>query len=123
MRQLNEKELASKLWRIPATGEPEPVGDEWPQLAELQRGVGGYVEHVLCRFHGEEAHLFVNEDGHRLALPRNEFATLLYAAHQDVPVEDVVRALRGKKPSVVAMHVIVGDVLLWFGPLPASETE
>lgn len=120
MRQLSDEQLASKLWRIPTDGPPEPVGDDLPQLDELQRYVGGYIEHVRCDFRGE-AHLFVNEDGESLGLAPNGFATLLRAAHACTSRDEIAETLaRGVTPQVFASHVIVGDAWLWFGPLPAD---
>jgi hypothetical protein len=40
-------------------------------LEELQRAVGGYIEVVP----GTRMRAFCNEDGHRLQLPRNAFAS------------------------------------------------
>ena len=98
------------MYRIRIHCDPEPAGEEWPTLAEMQKFVGGYVEHVLCRVAGHELHMFVNEDGRRLGLPINLVATCLYLGLTDPPLA-VLRALESGQ-------VIVGNAWLWIGQLP-----
>lgn len=83
------------MYRSRINEDPEPAGMNWPTLQEMQHFVGGYVEHVRCDVAGVEIHMFVNEDGLRMGLPVNEYATMLYGAAP-----------------------IVGNVWVWLGPLP-----
>jgi hypothetical protein len=49
-----------------------------PKLDELQKFVGGYIEHVAIVHNGKRGHLYVNETGALDALPLNEKATAIY---------------------------------------------
>ena len=108
-------EKLDRLYRIRIHCDPEPAGDEWPTLKELQHFVGGYVEHVLCRVNGQELHLFINEDGRRLGLPPNVFASAVYAGQFD-PVK--IRTAIEADPSTLVGLTIVGNAWLWIGELP-----
>jgi hypothetical protein len=82
--------------------------------------VGGFIEHVQVSWHRDEAHLFVNEDGLRFKLPVNPFASAIYQIHFGIetpPFPELAHIL------VPEGSVIVGNALLWLGPLPASETQ
>jgi hypothetical protein len=57
---------------IYATGASEML-KETPTLEEMQLTVGGYIEAVEV----DGGTVWVNEDGIRLGLPRNEFASVL----------------------------------------------
>lgn len=46
---------------------------ERPSLDEMQKIIGGYIELVKL----ERSTMWVNEDGIRLGLPRNEFASVV----------------------------------------------
>lgn len=63
-----------KIELFKCSGKIVPL-EKKPTLPEMQKLVGGYVEHVLLK-HG--AYLMVNEDGHALNLPRNPKASELY---------------------------------------------
>ncbi len=67
-------------------------------LEELQRVVAGYIEAVYLRLNGERFIMFVNEDGRRLELPINGYATFLVRTYADPPHEPFV--------------VIVGDAIV-----------
>lgn len=105
------------MYRVPVTGDPQPFGDRMPSLVELQTWVGGYVEHVGLQVNGQECHLFVNEDGRRLGLMPNEFATGVYGAQFD---ERELRLAIGQDPRTLDGLTIVGNAWLWHGPLPAD---
>lgn len=60
-------------------------------LPELQKIVAGYIEAVYLRMSGERVIMFVNEDGRRLELPVNGYATFLVRQFADPPhAPDVV---------------------------------
>jgi Domain of unknown function (DUF3846) len=67
-------------------------------LKELQTAVGGYIEVVRAPYLVDDAptYLVLNEDGKRLNLPINRFATAMYhaagGARDDVIVGNVVLA-------------------------------
>lgn len=65
--------------RTDGTQEEQTFTSREPPLRDLQKLVGGYIEMVPHSFKlkGKPAILFVNEDGLRLQLPRNEQATVL----------------------------------------------
>ena len=49
-----------------------------PNLAELQRLVGGWIERVKVQVDGELADMIVNEEGRLRNLPLNREASILY---------------------------------------------
>lgn len=67
--------------------EVEPANGEYFSLIELQKAVGGYVEHLRLPS-GE--HLWLNENGKSQQLPRNERATLLGRSAGIFPTDFVV---------------------------------
>lgn len=89
-------------WLIKAGARPVPFAPADRRarfsLKDLQTAVGGYIEVVRAPNIGDGTPMFlvVNEDGKRLELPRNPFATRLYHAAggltDDVIVGDVVLA-------------------------------
>ena len=85
-----------RMYRCRINDDPEPAGNKWPTLQEMQHFVGGYVEHVLVYAAGGEIHLFVNEDGLRIGLPRNDYVSNVYGGQ------------------------IVGNAWMWVGELPAD---
>ena len=49
-----------------------------PSVSELQGWVGGYFAETKVHFEGKSCYMFLNEDGIRLNLPRNEEASRLH---------------------------------------------
>ena len=107
----------ARMVRVPAVGEPQPFGDRWPQLSELQAWVGGFVEHLVVRVMHDEMHLLVHDDAKRLGLPVNVVASALYASQFNPPE---VRAAIARDPSTAHALTICGNAWLWHGPLPAD---
>lgn len=107
----------ARLYRLPAGGDPEPAGDDMPPLESLQQFVGGYVQHVRVDSAGAEMHLFVNDDGRRLALPPNLVASALFAATHGPGT--LIAARLGGPEALAALHIL-GNAWLWHGPLPRT---
>lgn len=95
----------ARLWQIAADGTQHPVGDQMPELPELRRYIGGFVEHVGLLVADVELHMFCNENGDRERLPVNHEATRLYHAGGGMP------------------SPVVGNVWLWFGELPDEDDD
>ena len=74
-----------KFLLLPPDGPPE-IRDVDPTLENLQALVGGYIERwsLLRPDGGLLAALYCNEDGKRLRLPENTFASLVFE-HFDRP--------------------------------------
>lgn len=99
-----------------------PLGNAWPDLKTMQTSVGGYVEHVGFRWKESEVHLFVNEDGHRLALPLNVGATSMLETRREFRMVEVEPG-RKVRVGFPPCEVILGPALVWLGPVPDSERE
>lgn len=85
-------------------GEAEPARherDTAPTLQELRGLIGGYVEMPARWFDGHprvETQVILNEDGMRLRLPLNDYATLWLVQTcqaRGLPVPNIMGALRG----------------------------
>lgn len=107
----------ARLYRLPAGRDPEPAGDALPPLATMQAFVGGYVQHLRVDSAGDEMHLFVNDDGRRLALPPNLVASALHAA--TFGPGTLIAARLGGPDALAALHIL-GNAWLWHGPLPKT---
>jgi hypothetical protein len=81
---------------IPAFGESRPVkpaNGETFTLEELQRFVGGYIQHLWIPGNADKLVIFVNEDGKREQLPINHTATAIMISvllPDDVIVGDAI---------------------------------
>lgn len=71
--------------------------DSVPDLALLQKWVGGYVEVVprFQKFENKRCVAFCNETGKLDGLQRNEAATRLWAALVNIPLESMPDVLVG----------------------------
>jgi hypothetical protein len=95
----------ARLIRTDGTIETLDVPATGLSLATLQQLVGGYIEMVSLTGHSSPRNvLVVNEDGHRLGLPLNPIATLLYQL--------------GGSP-----YVVVGDVVVCTVEDPGGDGE
>lgn len=71
-----------------------------PELAALQREVGGYIEEIgyFTKFEGHRCTAYANEDGLMMLMPRNTPAMKLWAdqyTHASVLVGPVVIVVKG----------------------------
>ena len=68
-------------------------------LAYMQKAVGGNIERVPLVIGKYAYDMWVNEDGHRLALPINKFGTYLYHKYRgaDYPILGNIFFTRGDK--------------------------
>lgn len=48
-----------------------------PTLKDLQTAVGGYIEHVKCRYDGRVREAYVDEDGRSKQYPVNQTASMM----------------------------------------------
>jgi len=83
--------------------------DKEPAWRDMQKYVGGYLEHVSVLVDGKRAHMYVNEEGLIHGLPFNPRATEHYYAASKA--RGNVRALRNN-PGIVGQAILITDIPL-----------
>jgi hypothetical protein len=63
----------AKFTLIKVDGSKKILSSKKPELSELQKAVGGYIEVIKC----EEGNLYVNEEGRLMGLAKNIEASLI----------------------------------------------